>query len=78
MKLNKFQHVEIPKKSDFFARMSGNMPVIPSGMYSGDADLPSGGMRKTEILQRVNAEELNRIRAEAAEARNRAQEDGAK
>lgn len=77
MKLNKFVQVAIPKNSEFFSRLAGNMPKIPDGFFSGDSDIPEG-MRKTEILQRVDKMEMNEIRreaAEAAEAARKAEED---
>lgn len=72
MKLNKFVHVEIPRPSTFFARMAGNMPMIPSGMYSGEESVPDN-LRPTEQLQYSQRSVLNQMREDAAEARNRAQ-----
>lgn len=77
MKLNRFVHVEIPKNSEFFSRLAGNMPSIPNGLYSGD-DTPPVNMRKTELLEYVAQSDMNTIRREAAEAREAAQREADK
>lgn len=53
LKLNKFVHVEIPKKSDYFARLAGLSVNIPSSAYSGDEMPPKGN--KTDILAQMDA-----------------------
>lgn len=72
MKLNRFVHVEIPKNSDFFSRLAGNMPSIPIGMYSGD-ETPPMNLRKTEQLDYMAKTDMETVRREAAEAREDAQ-----
>lgn len=53
LKLNKFVHVEIPKKSEYYARLAGLQVNIPSSMYSGDKMPPKGN--KTDILAQLDA-----------------------
>lgn len=53
MKLNKHIQVKIPKNSDFFARLNGNMPTIPTAAYSGDEPVPSE-LRKTEYFDTMD------------------------
>lgn len=74
LKLNKFRLVSIPKNRDFFARLGGTRPSVPSGAFTGDDYIPSG-MRKIDQLSAAQKMELNNLRAEAAEARNKAQTD---
>lgn len=72
LKLNKFVFVDLPKPSTYFARLGGMRPSIPAGVYSGDEILPHGN--KTDILAMAESANINQIRREAAEARDRAQE----
>lgn len=65
LKLNKFVHVEIPKKSEFYARLAGVQPSIPSSMYSGDELIPKGN--KTDILAQMDAKNSAALAREESE-----------
>lgn len=75
LKLNKFQHVSLPNNSELWQR-SGCALVVPgSSQYSGEDEPVPGALRKTDVYQRTMSEEMNEIRREAAEARDKQQED---
>lgn len=73
LKLNKFRFVSIPKNADYFARLGGARPVAPNGAYSGETCI-SNNLSKVEQLYEAEKMNLNAIRQEAAENRNKAQE----
>lgn len=67
MRLNKFVDVAIPKNSDYFARMAGNLPTIGSQFFSGDEVVPQND-RKVDVLADIDAYDRMMQRKEAAEA----------
>lgn len=76
LKLNKFVHVEIPKNSDFFSRLAGARPVAPAGSYTGDDVVPNQ-LNKIDELIEADKVNMNQLRREAAEARNKDAEGAA-
>lgn len=75
LKLNRFQHVSIPSNSDLWQR-SGCALVVPgSSQFSGEGEPVPGVLRKSDIFHRAMSEEMNEIRREAAEERDRQQEE---
>lgn len=74
LKLNKFEHVSIPNNSELWMR-SGCLRALPtSSQFTGDESMPMAE-RKTDVFAHVSAEELNQLRREAAEVRDKQQEE---
>lgn len=75
LKINRFRFVDIPKNSDYFARLGGQRPIPPASAYVEDSEgIPRYG-NKTDILAHADAINMEQIRREAAEARDRAQRE---
>lgn len=70
LKINMFRFVDIPKNADYFARLGQLRPEPSNSAFVGDNDLPRYA-NKTDILAYADAENMNQIRREAAEARNK-------
>lgn len=75
LKLNKFQHVSLPNNSDLWLR-SGCALVVPgSSQFTGEEQSAPADLRKTDVFARSMSNQMNELRREAAEARDKAQED---
>lgn len=72
LKGNRFKHVSIPKKSEYFARLQGQLSEPTSQYFTGDQEVPVSGMSKVDQLDAANRADMNQIRREAAEAAERA------
>lgn len=68
MRLNRHVQVRIPKNSEFFSRLNGNLPSIPSSAFSGDEVMLSD-VRKTDILADMDAYDKMKQREEFANSR---------
>lgn len=68
LKGNRFKEVAIPKKSEYFARLNGQLREPTSQYFSGDSEVPISGMSKVDELDLANRANMNAIRREAAEA----------
>lgn len=74
LKLNKFEHVSLPSNSELWNR-SGCARVIPAeSLYSSEESVPLD-MRKSDVYASTMREEMNALHREAAEARDKAQEE---
>lgn len=70
MRLNKFVDVAIPKNSDYFMRLNGSRPDIPSSAYTGDDVAPMPD-RKVDILADMDSYDKMMQRKEYAESQNK-------
>lgn len=73
LKGNRFKEVAIPKKSDYFARLQGQLREPSDQYFTGDQDLPPHYC-KTEMLDAAQRSALAEVRRQAAEDRDHEQE----